>query len=615
MITIKQNVNVYEIRFQYDEHLVYLIKQVPGRQWRPNGKYWEIPLDKLGFFYSQIKGTPYMDEVTLISDEHINENDSLDVTTHIPNIDISGVPFYVKEGATPYTHQLDFMKYAIDKENRGYMSGFLLCDEQGLAKSAESMNLAIYNRYRYGFKRCLIICCVNSAKYHWREDIIDHSRGAFVPYILGTRYGKRTKRERSDTGNAERLKDLTTLRVQGEESNSALPYFIIMNVEAIRNREGKKYPIADMLIKLIQNHEINMVVIDEVHRNLSPSSTQGKQLLRIKKQTGTLAQWIPVTGTPIVNKPTDIFLPLRLIDAHNHNSYYTWSQEYCIYGGFGGHEIIGYKNIPDLKRILQDNMIRRLKDNVLDLPPKIPYTEYVDNTPYQCKLYDSIADELKNNRDEIVSSLNPLSYFLKLRQVNGSPELIEPKIRKYIDNADLKSYLKYNAKLKDLLDLLSEIHERKEKVVIFSNWVEPLRTIYKFIRTEYNTCVFTGTMNESDRQKNKQRFIQNPKYTIMLGTIGAMGTVHTFTCANNVIFYDSPWNMVDYDQASDRCHRIGTTKTVNVYKLISRNTVDERVDNILFRKGGISNFIVDNIDIHSNPELFDLLLGYDKPQC
>ena len=146
-----------------------------------------------------------------------------------------------------------------------------------------------------------------------------------------------------------------------------LPYFIIMNVEGIRHKSGRSYPIADAIIDLINKREISMIAIDEVHKNTSPSSMQGKQLLRIKKATGRKCMWIPLTGTPITSKPTDVFLPLKLVDGHNFSSFYTWCQKFCVYGGFGGHEIVAYKNIPYLKELLEKNMIRRLKSEVLDL--------------------------------------------------------------------------------------------------------------------------------------------------------------------------------------------------------------------------------------------------------
>ena len=191
---------------------------------------------------------------------------------------------------------------------------------------------------------------------------------------------------------------------------------------------------------------------------------------------------------------------------------------------------------------------------------------------------------------------------MKLRQVNGSPELVEEMP---IDT----QYYKNNAKLQRLLSLLEEIHERSEKTLIFSNWVEPLRTLYKFIAPRYKVCCFTGTMSEADRQKHKQVFQSNPEYTVMIGTIAAMGTTHTLTAATNVIFYDEPWTPSDKEQATDRAHRIGSTQPINIYTLITAGTIDEKVHNILYTKSGISKFIVDNLDIRKDPELFDLLLG------
>ena len=86
--------------------------------------------------------------------------------------------------------------------------------------------------------------------------------------------------------------------------------------------------------------------------------------------------------------------------------------------------------------------------------------------------------------------------------------------------------------------------------------------------------------------------------------------MHTLTVARNVIFYDEPWNATDKAQAEDRAYRIGTTSSVNIYTLITKGTIDERVHNILYTKDGISRYIVDgSLDIHSNPELFDLLLS------
>ena len=383
--------------------------------------------------------------------------------------------------------------------------------------------------------------------------------------------------------------------------------FLIMNIESIRYKEGRYYSIADEIITRINSGYIGMIALDEIHKNASPTSIQGKQILRIKKNTDKRCMWIPMTGTPITKQPTDVYLPLRLCEGHTVSSYYKWCQYFCIYGGFGGYQILGYRNIPRLKCILEHNMIRRLKEDILDLPPKIHYTEYVENTPYQRKLYNQVANELLNDKEEIMLALNPMTKFLKLRQVNGSPELVDEELK--VDD----EYPKKNARLVRLMELLEDAHERGEKTIVFSNWVEPLRTLYKFVSKKYKTCVFTGTMSAEAREKHKKAFIENPEYTVLLGTIGAAGTSHTFTVARNVIFYDDCWNPSDKEQAEDRIYRIGTTQSVNIFTLVAKDTIDDKVEQILSTKSGVSKYIVDGrLDLKQNPELFDLLLAGGK---
>lgn len=604
-INIIQNKDVYELKFAYDRRAIDLVKQVPGRKWIPDRKVWTIPTQQLGLLLNTFKDTPYENVLNLVSDEQLNINSAITSTKSIPTVDLSDVTFYCKSGSALYEHQKDFLRYAIDRQNRLSRSGFILADEQGMGKTVDVINLAMYNKERYGYKHCLILCCINSSKYNWYNDIIDHTQGKEVGYILGTRK-KRDGSEKSGTSK-HKLADLKLRKMYGDATGQDLPYFLILNIEGLRHRDNRSYPITEELIHMIDNDELQMIAIDEIHKNASPTSLQGKQLLRIKKQSKNPVMWIPMTGTPIVNKPTDVFLPLKLIDGHSFSSYYMWCADFCVYGGFGGHQIIGYKNIPRLKMLLQNNMLRRLKQDVLDLPPKIHYTEYVDNTTYQSKLYSKIAGDIIDRKEQILASLNPLTELLRLRQVNGSPELVDKTL--VVDS----KYPVKNAKMIRLLELLEEIHERGEKVVIFSNWVDPLRTLYKFIATKYGVVAFTGSMTAEAREISKQKFQTDPSITILLGTIGSAGTSHTFTAANNIIFYDEPWTPAAKAQGEDRCHRIGTNRPVNIYTLITRNTVDQRVNDILYRKEAISNFIIDDsLDIRKNPEILDMLLFDSK---
>ena len=391
--------------------------------------------------------------------------------------------------------------------------------------------------------------------------------------------------------------------------NEPLPYFIITNIEAIRAKKKVKskyiYPFTDELIKQITEGNLNMSIVDEIHRGASPTSLQGKQLLEIKRKTGNNCYWIPMTGTPITNKPTDVFLPLKLVDAHNYSSYYTWNKDFCIYGGFGGHQIISYKNIPYLKELLQGNALRRLKADVLDLPEKVQITEYVESTEYQLKVRKEYEENLRKFGQELANEFNPMVKLLRLRQINDTPELIDTAL--VIDN----SYLSKNAKLHRLLEIVDDIIDNDEKVLIFSMYLEPLRTAYRFLHSKYkNIATFTGTMKEADREANKKRFMEDPNCKIMLGTIQEMGTTHTLVAANNIIFYEEPWTPTDKLQCEDRIHRIGTTKTVNIYTLITKDSIDEAVHDILYSKGVISDYMVDNrLDLHGNPELISMLLN------
>lgn len=608
MINVIQHNDIYQIHFKYDPYIVELVKQVPGRRWDPNNKFWTIPSNHLGMLINQFKGTMFESELRIYSDEDINVNASLDSTQKIPDVDISDVTFNVKKGCQPYQHQLDFMKYGIHNDGKGFIVG----DEMRLGKTIEVLNLAVHRRKTHNYKRCLIICCVNTSKYNWLEDIEKHFNGEEHGYILGTRK-KKNGQLKYNMGGKEKYEDLKCGHMYGDINEPELPFFIITNIESLRTHTKARpkakptYTIAEEIIKMVNSGELNMIAIDEVHHNCSPQSIQGKVLIQIKEDTQSNAEWLPMTGTPIVNKPTDVYLPLKLVDGHSFKDHWSWCHYFCVYGGYGNHDIIAYKHIPELKQMLQSHMIRRLKNEVHDMPNKIQYIEYVENTSYQQKLYSKLAEQLVENEELLIEQhrMNPMTVYLRLRQVNGSPELVDDSL-----SVDDKSYLSKNAKLTRVLELIDETVDRGEKLIVYSNWVEPLKTLYKFVRKKHKVCCFTGTMKEEVRQKHKRVFINNPDYPIMIGTTGALGTAHTLTVATTVIFYDEPWTAVDKIQAEDRIYGLETDRPINIYTVLSKDTIDDRVHNLVYSKDAVANYIVDNkIDFKANPELFEMLIG------
>ena len=541
MISITQAGPEYEVRFLYNDWLVQTVKQVPGRHWQPQEKCWYVPKDKLGFLLNLLKGTSFEQEVKITSDENLNVNASVDSTPRysIPDIDISDVHTCVKDGGKLFPHQEDCIKYSIGRKEKGNFSGFLLADEMGCGKTLEVINLALFKQQYEAAKHCLIICCVNSAKYNWVKDIHDHTNGEYEGYILGSRLRKKLGTVNYVGTGKQKLDDLETGLVYSDKNlNKPLPYFLILNVEALRTTDNTKKRnernvITRRLAEMCLDGDISMIALDEIHRNASPQSEQGKQILRLKAMTGSRVEWIPMTGTPVVNKPTDVFLPMRLVDATDCDSYWKWNQRYCIYGGFGGHNVIGYKNIPELKRVLEPNMLRRTKEEVLDLPDKIRQVEYVENTKTQARLYAEVQMELQSNFEQIRQSANPLGKLIRLRQANGAPEILDPNI-----DVSSQSYLGCNAKLKRLLEMAQDLTSCGKKIVVFSNWIEPLRTAYRWLnKRKIKAVSYVGTMSQEDREKSKRTFIEDPSCMVILGTIGALGTTHTLTVAQDVIFW------------------------------------------------------------------------------
>lgn len=310
-----------------------------------------------------------------------------------------------------------------------------------------------------------------------------------------------------------------------------------------------------------------------VHNCKNPASLQGKALFKL--ETKYMAA---LSGTPLMNRPFDLFVPLKWLGFESH-SYFQFCHYYGVYGGFNNSEVVGYKNLDTLRNLVSSVMLRRVKTEVLDLPEKIQKTEYVEMKTKQAKLYSEVLSKIKTNIQKVNFSNNPLSMLIRLRQVTGWTGILSETIQE-------------SAKMDRLQDLVYEIVRSQGKAVIFSNWSEVTK-VAKDILAKYNPAYITGDTQANERMLQVQNFQTNENCKVIIGTIGAMGTGLTLTAAQNVIFLDSPWNRALKDQAEDRCHRIGTTGTVNVITLVCKNTIDERIETLIRKKGQMSDALID----------------------
>ena len=346
------------------------------------------------------------------------------------------------------------------------------------------------------------------------------------------------------------------------------------------------YKAYDIEVEDNNNYFANGIL---VHNCNNHTSQQSKGLLNINADIN-----IAMTGTPLMNKPTDLYLPLNWLGYENH-SYYAFEKHYCIKGGFGGYEVIGYKNLDELQEKLNKIMLRRLKSDVLDLPDKVFIDEYVERSNKQQKIYNEVFDDIKSNIDMIKISANPLAQLIRLRQATGYTGI-------------LSSTIQESAKLDRLEQLVEDSVNNNQKVVIFSNWTQMTDIIYKRLKI-YNPAIITGDTNVNDRQLMVDKFQNNNKCKVIIGTIGAMGTGLTLTAGTVVIFVDEPWTKASFNQAVDRCHRIGTTSKITVYVLLAKNTIDERIHEIVEKKGAMSDDIVDGKIIGNREDILNYLLS------
>lgn len=539
------------VTFPYNEKIVNIIREYPDRYWDKNKKEWEIPFKKFAEFIESVQ--EFEIEVT---------------GPYIPQKKKEAkVPDGFEFKTTPFEHQIDGFNYGLQHEK------WLLGDEQGLGKTKQVIDIAIAKKLQFNYKHCLIICGVNGLKWNWVNEIRTHSNED--AWILGQRM---KNHKLVVEGNQAKLDDLRAI-------NDISEYFIITNIESLRNSE-----IQAEIAKLCADNTIGLIAADEVHKMKNPSSQQGKAFLKLKADS-----LIAMSGTPLMNTPLDLYIILKWLGYEKH-SFYQFKQHYCEFGGFGGYQIMGYKNLNELQEVLNEIMLRRLKKDVLDLPEKLHVDEFVEMTPKQEQIYREVTAEIKSNIDQIKMANNPLAELIRMRQATGYTGI-------------LSSTVQESAKLDRMEELVEDAVENGKKVVIFSNWTQMTLPIYNRLAVKYHGTYITGEVDSEQRQENVRKFQEDENCKFIVGTIGAMGTGLTLTAGTVEIFMDEPWNRANKEQAEDRCHRVGTKENVTIYTLMCKGTIDERIHELVEQKGIMADAIVDGKITVDKSELLDYLLN------
>jgi SWI/SNF-related matrix-associated actin-dependent regulator 1 of chromatin subfamily A len=426
---------------------------------------------------------------------------------------------------------LEHQKEAIQKlvENKK----FILADDMGLGKTTSTIIAALET----GAKKVLIICPA-TLKINWKREIENYS-------------------------------DKPIYIAEGKNFNTDAD-FVITNYDIIKNfHDPKKKDDSQILLS-----KFDLVIVDEAHYIKNATAQRTKLINDIVKNIDRI--WL-LTGTPMTSRPIDYFNLLSIIDSPVARNWMAYAIRYCQGYQFnvGGRKIwnvTGASNLEELRDRTLGLTLRRLKENVLDLPDKIITPVYLR---LKSKEYEEVMGEYYDwydkNPEESKSLTVQFSKLTKVRQIIA------------------------DEKITQTIELAENILEQDKKVIIFCNFTDSLNKIAEHFGKA--AVKLNGAMSKPEKQYSVDQFQENPKIKVFVGNIKAAGVGITLTAAEAVIMNDLSFLPSDHAQSEDRAYRYGQKNNVLVYYPIFENTIEGIIYDILNnKKQVIATVMGDNLN-------------------
>jgi len=415
----------------------------------------------------------------------------------------------------------------------------LLCDEMGLGKTHQAMALiaALRNQTKEGKKgrKLFLVVCPTSVIFHWQELFQRFLPGARVLVFHGIQR------------NANRL----------EED----PEIVITSYGILRSEKA-----------LFKKLEFTLAILDEIQMAKNTNSLTHKILKQLDANMR-----LGLTGTPIENRLLDLKALFDIILPNYLPSHF--EQLFQVNGGVE----MDPKHKELLRHLVRPFILRRRKSEVLtELPEKTEELYYCVLSAEQVKLYNEVLrvdaegllSELKDE-NKSVSYLHIFTILTRLKQICDHPCLVLPEVENYFSH--------HSGKWELFVELLSEARESGQKVVVFSQFLKMLDIIEAYL-DERNIGHAGIRGSTRDRQAEVHRFRDDPNCEVFVASLQAAGVGIDLVAASVVIHYDRWWNPAKENQATDRVHRIGQQRGVQVFKLIAKNTIEEHIDRLIQRK-------------------------------
>tara|TARA_R110001599_G_scaffold133075_4_gene310514 strand:+ start:1329 stop:2765 length:1437 start_codon:yes stop_codon:yes gene_type:complete len=463
---------------------------------------------------------------------------------------------------TPYAHQKEVLESSWNETVWAY---FL---EMGTGKSKICIdNAAIL--FERGEIDTLIVIAPKGVYRNWAR--------IEVPEHLPERIERDLAVWRPSPTKAEK-KALTDLL----EPSEALK-ILIMNVEALSTAKGQRF------LEALLKATTAMLAVDESTTIKSPKARRTKTLLKL----GALARYRRIlTGFPVTQSPMDLWAQARFLDERLlgdcGDNYYQFQYRYAVMkkrtmGSHTFNQVVGYRNLDTLSELIGKFSSRILKEECLDLPPKVYLRRNVTLTDDQARIYMQLKEyalaHLDN--DEFMTTPNVLTQLLRMQQVlSGHTMSSEGNLFEIKDN-----------RLSELQDCLDEMDG---KTIIWSRFRYDVKRITEALSTDHgpeSVVSYFGDTSDDERTQAIESF-QNGEARFFVGNPQTGGMGITLTAAQNVIYFANSFDLAIRTQSEDRAHRIGQEKSVTYVDLIAEGTIDEKIVTALRSKMDIATKVM-----------------------
>ena len=460
----------------------------------------------------------------------------------------------------PYRHQLDALEKSWNKETFAYFM------EMGTGKTKVLIDNAAMLYDKGKINGILIVAPKGVIGTWYNQELPTHLAAHIV---------SKTVLWQANINQKQQDK-LDTLFESGEDL-----HILIMNVEAFSSEKG-----AIFAAKFLNCHK-TLMAIDESTTIKNPKAKRTKNIIKLSK----LSKYRRIlTGSPVTKNPLDLYSQCEFLDPFllNFASYYSFRNRYAEMkqvnvAGRTIQLVAGFKNLGELSDSVKNFSYRVLKEDCLDLPPKIFMKRQIDLTPEQNKLYKQMKEQaLAEMNGKQVTTVNVLTQLMRLHQITCGHFAA--------DDGSIQGIK--NNRLSELMDVLEEV---ERKAIIWAHYQYDIKKIIKEIKKIHGPCSvvdYYGLTPQDERQGNIKKFQDDPRCRFLVGTPSTGGYGITLTAANTVIYYSNGYDLEKRLQSEDRAHRIGQHKPVTYIDILAEETVDEKIVKALRKKINIAHEVM-----------------------